>query len=96
MGHVACQTIQVGRGVCGAAASKRQTVLVPDVDKFPGHIACDSASKSEVVVPILKEGKVVAIIDVDCSEIEGFDEEDEKGLQSLADLLSSSCDWPTS
>ncbi|KAF3047088.1 hypothetical protein E8E12_011126 [Didymella heteroderae] len=92
-GQVACQTIAFGRGVCGAAAKTMQTQLVPDVEKFPGHIACDGASKSEVVVPIIKEGKVVAIIDIDCAEENGFDEEDQKALEELAALLAESCDF---
>ncbi|KAI1154435.1 GAF domain-like protein [Nemania diffusa] len=96
-GKVACQTILFGRGVCGAAASTQTTQLVPDVEAFPGHIACDGDSKSEIVVPIaVGEGearKVVAIIDVDCAELNGFDEVDKKYLEQLAELLSRSCDW---
>ncbi|KAG8418127.1 hypothetical protein J3459_006128 [Metarhizium acridum] len=98
-GKVACQTIEFGRGVCGAAAATQKTQLVADVDKFPGHIACDGDSKSEIVVPILAsaEGsgvkKVVAIIDVDCTIENGFDDLDRKYLEDLADLLGRSCDW---
>lgn len=98
-GKVACQTIQFGRGVCGTAASSQATQLVPDVEQFPGHIACDGDSKSEIVVPIIikdketGEKKVVAIIDVDCAQTDGFDEEDKKNLEALADLLAKSCDW---
>ncbi|KAJ8125780.1 hypothetical protein O1611_g7858 [Lasiodiplodia mahajangana] len=95
-GKVACQTILFGRGVCGAAASTQATQLVPDVEKFPGHIACDGDSKSEIVVPItVGEGdakKVVAIIDIDCAELNGFDEVDKKYLEQLAALLGRSCD----
>jgi L-methionine (R)-S-oxide reductase len=94
MGHVACQTIKFGRGVCGTAALNRETVLVPDVEKFPGHIACDSASKSEIVAPIIKNDKVVAIIDIDCADADGFDEEDRAGVETLAQILSDACDWP--
>ncbi|OHW97089.1 gaf protein, partial [Colletotrichum incanum] len=94
MGKVACQTIPFGRGVCGAAAATRETQLVPDVDAFPGHIACDGDSKSEVVVPVVAEGgKLVAIIDVDCTVTEGFDEVDRVWLEKLAALLAKSCDW---
>ncbi|GKT60303.1 GAFdomain nucleotide-binding protein [Colletotrichum tofieldiae] len=94
MGKVACQTIPFGRGVCGAAAATRETQLVPDVDAFPGHIACDGDSKSEVVVPVVAEGgKLVAIIDVDCAVTEGFDEVDRVWLEKLAALLAKSCDW---
>ncbi|KAL4870286.1 hypothetical protein BDV12DRAFT_166078 [Aspergillus spectabilis] len=92
-GRPACQEIRFGRGVCGAAAEKRETVVVPDVLEFPGHIACDASSRSEIVVPILAGGETVAIIDIDCAEPEGFDEEDRKYLEELAGLLSESCDW---
>ena len=67
--------------------------MVEDVDRFPGHIACDSASKSEIVVPILQEGRVVAVIDIDCAELNGFDEEDKRHLEELARLIAISCDF---
>ncbi|KAI0473175.1 GAF domain-like protein [Xylariaceae sp. FL0804] len=106
-GKVACQTIAFGRGVCGAAAATRRTQLVPDVERFPGHIACDGASRSEIVVPIVLAagdndkydgegtagGRTVAIIDVDCAELDGFDEVDRRYLERLAELLARSCDW---
>lgn len=92
-GKVACQTIPFGRGVCGAAAQSECTQLVKNVEEFPGHIACDGDTKSEVVVPILAGGNVVAIIDIDCTVLEGFDEVDRKWLEQLASLLSKSCDW---
>ncbi|KAH8671307.1 GAF domain nucleotide-binding protein [Xylariales sp. PMI_506] len=96
-GKVACQTIAFSRGVCGAAAATAQTQLVPDVEQFPGHIACDGDSKSEIVVPIIvQEGgntKVVAIIDIDCAALNGFDEVDKKYLEQLAELLGKGCDW---
>jgi L-methionine (R)-S-oxide reductase len=92
-GKVACQTIRFGKGVCGAAAEKMKTQLVPDVEAFPGHIACDGDSKSEIVVPILVKGKVTAIIDIDCAEIQGFDEVDKRALEKLAELLAHSCNW---
>lgn len=97
-GKVACQTIPFGQGakklgVCGTAAATKTTQLVDDVDKFPGHIACDSESKSEIVVPIVSGDRVVAIIDVDCAALNGFDETDKKHLEQLADLLSKGCDW---
>ena len=96
---MACQTIAFGRGVCGAAAASRRTQLVPDVEAFPGHIACDSDSRSEIVVPIVVggaeggEGRLVAIIDVDCTDAGGFDEVDQAFLEKLAGLLARSCDW---
>ncbi|ROT41390.1 GAF domain nucleotide-binding protein [Sodiomyces alkalinus F11] len=99
-GKVACQTIAFGRGVCGTAAAEARTQLVPDVDAFPGHIACDGDSRSEVVVPIVVDGsvgegkgKVVAIIDVDCAAVGGFDEVDQLWLERLAVLLAKSCYW---
>lgn len=96
-GKVACQTIRFGRGVCGTSASTQSTQLVPDVEQFPGHIACDGDSKSEIVVPILVgEGdarRLVAIIDIDCAEVNGFDEVDKAALEKLADLLARGCDW---
>jgi L-methionine (R)-S-oxide reductase len=93
-GKVACQTIPFGRGVCGAAAQTKETQLVKNVDEFPGHIACDGDSKSEIVVPILDgSGQLAAIIDIDCAELDGFDEVDRKWLEDLAALLAKSCDW---
>ncbi|XP_044721340.1 GAF domain-containing protein [Hirsutella rhossiliensis] len=99
-GKVACQTIKFGRGICGTAAASRETQLVDDVDRFPGHIACDGDSRSEIVVPVLADDRdgsgtraVVAIIDVDCATLGGFDESDKRYLQQLAELLSRSCDW---
>ncbi|KAI7459607.1 hypothetical protein KC351_g17622 [Hortaea werneckii] len=92
-GKVACQTIKFGRGVCGAAAQSGETQLVPDVEQFPGHIACDSESQSEIVVPILRDGKVVAIIDIDCAAKEGFNHDDQRHLEQLAKLLADGCDW---
>ncbi|PQE21039.1 GAF domain nucleotide-binding protein [Rutstroemia sp. NJR-2017a WRK4] len=92
-GKVACQTISFARGVCGAAASTQTTQLVPDVEQFPGHIACDAESQSEIVVPILSNGSLKAIIDIDCAVKGGFDEVDKKWLEQLADLVGRSCDW---
>ncbi|KAL1968421.1 hypothetical protein VTN77DRAFT_1950 [Rasamsonia byssochlamydoides] len=92
-GKPACQEIRFGRGVCGTAAAKKETVVVPDVLEFPGHIACDADSRSEIVVPILFGGETVAIIDIDCTEPSGFDDVDKKYLEELAALLAESCDW---
>ncbi|KAL2051349.1 hypothetical protein ABVK25_008401 [Lepraria finkii] len=92
-GRPACQSIAFGRGVCGTAAAEKRTVRVEDVSEFPGHIACDEGSRSEIVVPLLVGGEVVAIIDIDCAVIGGFDEIDEEGLGKLAELLAASCDW---
>ncbi|PGH04807.1 L-methionine (R)-S-oxide reductase [Blastomyces parvus] len=92
-GKPACQLIQFGRGVCGTAAEKRETVLVPDVLNWEGHIACDAESRSEIVVPILVNGETVAIIDIDCTQPSGFDDVDRKWLEALAEILAESCDW---
>ncbi len=88
-GNVACVRIALGRGVCGTAAAERRTVIVPDVDKFPGHIACDAGSKSEIVVPIARGGKVVAVLDVDSYELAAFDEEDARGLEQVCELAAT-------
>jgi L-methionine (R)-S-oxide reductase len=86
--------------VCGAVAASGKSLVVSDVERFPGHIACDGASRSEIVVPIIVpavgsgEGRLVGIIDVDCAEVEGFDELDREKLEELAELLARSCDWP--
>lgn len=87
--------------MCGTAAQTQETQLIPDVDQFPGHIACDDDSKSEIVVPITVEvlhngrveKKVVAIIDVDCAVAKGFDEVDRRWLEQLAIILGKGCDW---
>ncbi|MBA3821516.1 MAG: GAF domain-containing protein [Deltaproteobacteria bacterium] len=88
-GNVACVRIALGRGVCGTAASERRTVIVPDVEQFPGHIACDAGSRSEIVVPILKDGALVAVLDVDSYQLAAFDERDAAGLAPIAALLGS-------
>ncbi|QUC23047.1 uncharacterized protein UV8b_07288 [Ustilaginoidea virens] len=98
-GKVACQTIAFGRGVCGAAASTAETQLVSDVGAFPGHVACDSDSRSEIVVPVLADRggggvkSVVAVIDVDCAVVGGFDDLDRTYLEKLAEMLGKGCDW---
>ncbi|ODH45775.1 hypothetical protein GX48_08140 [Paracoccidioides brasiliensis] len=92
-GKPACQLIQFGRGVCGTAAEKRETVLVPDVLNWEGHIACDAESRSEIVVPILVNAETVALIDIDCAVPSGFDEVDREGLENLAAVLAEGCDW---
>ncbi|ORY13191.1 GAF domain-like protein [Clohesyomyces aquaticus] len=92
-GHVACQVIAFGKGVCGTAAQTKVTQVVEDVEKFPGHIACDGASKSEIVVPIIQDGKTVSIIDIDCAQLSGFDTDDQTALEELAKVLAESCDF---
>ena len=85
-GPVACYTIGKGRGVCGTAWEQAQTILVPDVEQFAGHIACSSRSRSEIVVPIFKDGQVAAIIDVDSESLNAFDAVDRQALEQLARL----------
>ncbi len=88
-GPIACTRIRRGRGVCGTSWAEARTVLVPDVEAFPGHIACSSDSKSEIVVPILKNGAVVAVLDVDSDQLNDFDHDDEAGLEHLMQLAAT-------
>jgi L-methionine (R)-S-oxide reductase len=83
-GQPACVRIPLDKGVCGAAASTRQTQRVADVDAFPGHIACDSASRSEVVVPLVRDGELVGVFDIDSPRVERFDEDDQRGMEAIA------------
>lgn len=92
-GKVACQTIKFGKGVCGNAASQAKTQLVPDVNQYPGHIACDGETNSEIVVPLLVGDKVVGVLDIDCLSVNGFDEEDVKFLEELAVAIGTSNKW---
>lgn len=87
-GPIACTRIRHGKGVCGASWAQAQTILVPDVEVFPGHIACSSDSKSEIVVPILKEGQVVAVLDVDSNRLNDFDHDDQAALEQLMQLAT--------
>ena len=87
-GPIACTRIAFDKGVCGAAYTRRETILVPDVEAFPGHIACNSASKSEVVVPIFDQnGAVVAVLDVDSDQLDDFSEADVRGLEAVGRLV---------
>lgn len=87
-GPVACTRIQMGKGVCGAAALRRETVIVPDVDKFPGHIACSSLSRSEIVIPLLKGNEIWGVLDVDSDSLNMFDDIDKKYLEELCKVIS--------
>lgn len=87
-GPVACTRIQKGRGVCGTSWAQEKTLIVPDVEKFPGHIACSSLSKSEIVVPLLKEGIAWGVLDVDSSDYNHFDETDQLYLEQIVALLN--------
>ena len=83
-GALGCLRIPFGRGVCGAAAERRETLIVPDVDAFPGHIACDSRSRSEIVVPVMDaSGNLIAVLDVDSTELAAFDRDDATGLETI-------------
>ncbi|WP_026765038.1 GAF domain-containing protein [Sediminibacterium salmoneum] len=87
-GPVACTRIRKGRGVCGSSWEQARTLIVPDVEKFPGHIACSSLSKSEIVVPLFKEGNIWGVLDVDSSEYNQFDETDQQYLEQIVALLA--------
>ena len=89
-GPVACMHIAFGRGVCGTAWQRKETIVVPDVEQFPGHIACSSLSRSEIVVPLFsKEGEVTAVLDIDSKELATFDETDRRHLETICRLFES-------
>ena len=89
-GHPACVRIALGRGVCGTAAQTRETQRVPDVDAFPGHIPCDSASRSELVVPLFQGERLVGVFDLDSPRLDRFDEDDQRGLEAIAQAFLDS------
>jgi L-methionine (R)-S-oxide reductase len=91
-GKVACVRIKLGNGVCGTAAARQKTVVVPNVHEFPGHIACDSASNSEVVVPLVVDGRLIGVLDLDSPKLERFDEEDAEGLRAVVRVLLAGSD----
>mgnify|MGYP003460544470 FL=1 len=86
-GPVACTRIRKGRGVCGTAWEKAQTIIVPNVEKFPGHIACSSLSKSEIVVPVIRDKNVVAVLDADSNACDDFDTTDQQFLEAIVNLI---------
>ena len=86
-GKPACVRIAYGKGVCGTAVAKKSTIVVPDVDQFPGHIVCDSASRSEIVVPMMRGDQVIGVLDVDSPVLARFDTEDQRGLEKLVRLI---------
>jgi GAF domain-containing protein len=92
-GKPACVRIAIGKGVCGTAAVARKTVRVPDVQAFPGHIACDTASRSEIVVPLVKGGQLLGVLDLDSPMLNRFDAADQAGLEKLAEIIVAACDW---
>ena len=92
-GKTACTLIPVGRGVCGTAAATREIQLVKDVHQFPGHIACDSASNSEIVLPLIKDGVLLGVMDIDAPIFNRFEQCDADGLNTLCNILTSTVDW---
>jgi GAF domain-containing protein len=91
-GKPACIRIAIGRGVCGTAAQRRETIVVPDVHAFPGHIACDDASRSEIVVPLIKDDRLIGVMDLDSPLVGRFDEIDARGLEMIASILLTASD----
>ncbi|HEX2845666.1 MAG TPA: GAF domain-containing protein [Chitinophagaceae bacterium] len=87
-GPVACTRISKGRGVCGTSWAQAKTLIVPDVEKFPGHIACSSHSRSEIVIPVIRNGEVIGVLDVDSVETDQFDETDQRYLEEIVDFIS--------
>lgn len=87
-GPLACTRIVKGKGVCGTAWQQRQTVIVPDVDAFPGHIACSSLSRSEIVVPVISQGNVIAVLDIDSEYLSTFDDTDRENLEKITSMLT--------
>lgn len=92
-GKVACVRIPVGRGVCGTAVERKASIVVPDVHAFPGHIACDGASRSELVVPLVKDGVILGVLDLDSPTPSRFDEEDREGCEELVRILIAASDF---
>jgi len=87
-GYVACAEIELGKGVCGTSAEKRECIIVPDVDKFPGHIVCDTGSRSEIVIPVIKNDELFGVLDIDSYKYNSFDETDRKYLEEICTFLS--------
>lgn len=91
-GKTACTLIKIGSGVCGTSAQNKETIIVEDVDKFPGHIACDAGSKSEIVVPLIKNEKLIGVLDVDSYALSSFNKVDKKYLEEICKLLADKLD----
>ncbi|MCE2755872.1 MAG: GAF domain-containing protein [Ignavibacteriae bacterium] len=92
-GKPACVRIQMGKGVCGTSAIKRETLMIENVHEFPGHIACDADSKSEIVIPMIKDDIIIGVLDIDSPNFARFDEDDKNGLQQLLEILQFSTDF---
>jgi len=88
-GSVACSEIELGEGVCGTSAEKRESIIVPDIDKFPGHIVCDTGSLSEIVIPVIKDDELFGVLDIDSYKYNSFDETDKKYLEEICTFLST-------
>lgn len=88
-GPIACTRIDLGKGVCGTSWKEKRVIVVPDVGEFPGHIACSSASKSEIVLPVMKNGEVVMVLDVDSDRLNDFNSEDEEGLKAIVGIIET-------
>ena len=88
-GPVACQELEKNKGVCWAGVNQKKTIIVPDVEKFPGHIPCDSRSRSEIVVPLVEDGTVVGVLDVDSKSLDSFDKTDAESLERIVGMLLS-------
>jgi L-methionine (R)-S-oxide reductase len=93
-GKPACVRIPLGKGVCGTAAATRKTLVVKDVHEFPGHIACDAASQSEIVIPLIKGEQLLGVLDIDSPSLARFDEADRRGLERLAAIFVTACEGP--
>ena len=93
-GKVACTHIKIGKGVCGTAAKESQTQLVKNVHKFPGHIACDSESNSEIVIPIIKNNNLIGVLDIDSPKLSRFDEADKKFLEEYVNIIEKYIEFP--
>lgn len=91
-GKPACIRINIGKGVCGTAAYKKETIIVQNVHKFPGHIACDSETQSEIVVPMIKEGRLIGVLDIDSIKLENFNQVDQVNLEKLVAILLEACE----
>lgn len=87
-GEIACTRIKCGKGVCGTAWEKTETIIVPNVDEFPGHIACSAKSKSEIVIPIINNNEIIGVMDIDSDKLDDFDEIDQKYLEEIAKIYS--------
>lgn len=92
-GKPACVNIEIGKGVCGTAAETRETQLIKNVHEFPGHIACDCASNSEIVVPIIKDDQLIGVLDIDAPILNRFDEDDKKGLEKFVETMNKYMKW---